>query len=52
MSLFSFVLFGVLLVKFLNCVLTAINYKNLKPHLHIALLFSSGCMIDDIWVQT
>lgn len=29
MRLFSFVLFGVLLVKFLNCVQTAINYKYL-----------------------
>lgn len=46
--MFSFVIFGVLLLTFLNCVQTAINYKNLEIQPTCEVLFGFSCFMDEI----
>lgn len=48
MRLFSFVLFGVLLVKFLNCVQTAINYKYLHSFVESVVSSLQSCQ-EESW---
>lgn len=51
MRLFSFVLFGVLLVKFLNCVQTAINYKYLHSFVRSVVSCLRSCQKESWFIH-